>query len=441
MSSPSAHRSVATGLALTLAGSLLGATPATPAALAAESAARAGWGPVTDLAASRSQSRPDVVVGPRGATTVLWRTQNAVVAVRRDPDGRWGAPRRLGNGTAPRLGVDGRGVVTAMWTRHLPDMGPQVMVARRPPGEPWSRPRALSAPVATPGTWGKGAFQTGLAVGHDGAVLATWLWGADDSGSSRVQARYRPAGRGWNDVATLSPVEARTPVGAVGDDGRAVVVYTVDARAFAVRRAAGGWVPRREIGRHVQPPQVAMSDAGEVTVAWSALLLSEGRFRPQAVVGRAGGGWSAPRTLDLSDHARSEPAVTTGPLGRTTVLWSRSDGSVVVAGRVPGRPWTGPTRLAGPGAPVVGGPPYLGLAVGRSGAVVATWTRGSAGSHAVEAAFRGSRGGWQPAQQLSPRGLDAAAAEASVGPGDRAVAAWRAVADDGLNHVQLRWRR
>ena len=104
---------VSAGVLLAVAG-LAGAAP---------SAARASaWGPVVDLAAAPGTSRPDVVVGPHGATTVVWRTQNGIVAATRSPGGTWGAPHRLGNGTSPAAAVDGRGGVTVIWVRHQPDM-------------------------------------------------------------------------------------------------------------------------------------------------------------------------------------------------------------------------------------------------------------------------------------------------------------------------------
>ena len=113
--------------------------------------------------------------------------------------------------------------------------------------------------------------------------------------AARVQARYRPAGAGWGRIATLSQVEANSPVcaGQVDAAGRAVVVYVVNGTAYAVHRPRAGGPRPEVIGRHVEPPQLAVGDAGDMVVVWSALLLDLGDFRPQAVTRPVGGPWSA----------------------------------------------------------------------------------------------------------------------------------------------------
>ena len=399
----------------------------------------ASWGPVIDLAQSRSISRPHVVVDRQRTTTVVWRTRNAVVAIRQNARGRWGDPRRLGNGGRPQVGVDRAGTVTAIWTRHLPGWGPQVMVSRRPRGGRWSHPRALSAPVESQGSSAHGAFEADLAVSSRGAVLVSWLWGADDSGASRVQARYRPAGHRWHRIVTLSPVEARSPVCAIGHHGRAVVVYTVFARAYAVRRSAEGWAPKRLIGRHVEPPQVAMDDAGDVTAVWSALE-ADRNFRPEAVTRQVGERWTAPRTLDplAQQQLASWPTVTMTPRGHSTVAWGRSDDRVVVADHRRTGSWSSAWTVAGPGDPVDLASSTLGITAGRSGAMLLTWTRGSAGSRYVEAAFRPSGGTWQAPRRISPKDVDAAAAATFVRRRSHAIAAWRGYDSAGAAHLQLR---
>ncbi|MGZ6781034.1 MAG: hypothetical protein ACXVF1_00035 [Nocardioidaceae bacterium] len=401
----------------------------------------ATWGPVIDLAQSRSISRPDVVVDRAGNTTVVWRTLDAVIAIRQSAAGVWGDPKRLGRGTAPKVGVDGAGTVTAVWTRQLPGWGPQVMAARRVPGGQWAKPVAVSAPVASQGTSAHGAFGADLAVSHDGAVLVSWLWGADDSGASRVQARYRPAGQRWHAIATLSPVEARSPVCAIGNHGRAVVVYTVFARAFAVLRSPDGWTRRRQIGRHVEPPQVAMDDAGDVTAVWSALE-ADRVFRPQAVTRRVRGRWTAPHTLERSTGPQtfSWPTVAVTARGHSTAAWVRSNARVVTADHPVGGSWSSVRQVAPPSAdPVEPALPNLDITAGRSGSMLLSWTRrqGTA-SHYIEAAYRPTGHGWQQPARVSPAGVDAAAAEAFVRAGDRAVAAWRGYDSNGAAHLQLR---
>jgi len=401
--------------------------------------ADATWGPVTDLALSPSISRPDVVVDQNGNTTVVWRTLAAIIAIRQNAAGVWGDPRRLGRGTAPEVGVDGAGTVTAVWTRQLAGQGPQVMTARRPVGGRWSAASPVSAPVDSQGNTAHGAFDAHLAVSNDGAVLVSWLWGADDSGASRIQARYRPAGHGWHGIATLSPVEARSPVCAIGNHGRAVVVYTRFGHVFAAERSTAGWSPRREIGAHAEPPQVAMDDAGDVTAVWSAFE-SDGIFRPQAVTRRIGGAWSPPHTLDASldqPLTAPEPVITSGPGGNSTAAWVRPSGQVVVSDHPLGGSWSRVKQVAPTGDRAETVPPYVDITAGRSGSMLLTWTRDGGSSHYIEGAYRPAQRSWQQPVRISPAGVDASAAETFVRTGDRAVAAWRAQDSDGA-HLQLR---
>lgn len=403
----------------------------------ATAATDASWGPVVDLAHGAHLSRPDVAVAGDGTETVVWRAGSSVTSRQKRPSGTWSAPKTLGHGTQPQVGVDGAGTVTALWVRHLPGWGPQVMTARRPAGGRWSRPRAVSAPVASQGNSAHGAFEPDLAVGHDGAVLVSWLSEADDSGASRVQARYRSPGGRWDAVKTLSPVEARTPVCAVGDDGRAVVVYTVFAHVFAARRTATGWVARRELGQHAEPPEVAMDDSGDITAVWSGLQ-GDGVFRPQAVTRPAGGTWSAPQTFDTAaTQSPSWPAVGISSAGLSTVGWARADGQVVAADHPSTGSWSEPTVVAPAGDAVRSAPPALRVTVGRAGDALLSWTRVAAGQHRVEAAYRPGGGAWQPRRRVSPSGSDAAGAAAFVRAA-RSVAVWRGYDAGGTAHVQLR---
>ena len=93
----------------------------------------ATWGPVIDLALSQSQSRPGVVVDRAGNTTVVWRTLTAIIALRQNAAGVWGTPHRLGHGIAPKVGVDGAGTVTAIWTGSSPGSGCKRCGDRPPP--------------------------------------------------------------------------------------------------------------------------------------------------------------------------------------------------------------------------------------------------------------------------------------------------------------------
>ena len=204
--------------------------------------------------------------------------------------------------------------------------------------------------------------------------MVTWLREPEDSGAARVQARYRRAGAGWGGIATLSPVEANSPVAAIdatGSAGRRLHRERDRLRCTPGRGSVGR--PGR-IGRHVEPPQVAVDDAGDIVVVWEAFVPSSGVFGPQAVTRPVGGPWSDPVTLDSDGLHRAR--------GRRWTPWHqhRRLGRAPTAGRwcrphpVDGA-WSSPSPSHRAGDRAVPVPPYLQIRVGRSGAAAGAWTR------------------------------------------------------------------
>ena len=271
----------------------------------------------------------------------------------------------------------------------------------------------MSAPVRSQGSTAHGAFLRDLAVGRSGAVGGQLALGCrglrGGAGPGEVPSGRRRVGPDRHP----SQVEANSPVCAVDAAGRAVVVYVVNGTAYAVRRPAGRWTAPEVIGRHVEPPQLAVGDAGDVVVVWSALLLDLGVFRPQAVTRPVGGPWSAPVTLDSAGP--TEPVVGTGPGGTSTAAWARPDGSVVASRHTRTGTWSAPRVVAPPGDRVVPQSPYLQVSVGRSGAVLLSWTRQRGDASTVGAAYRppgtpGSRRTGSRPRRCGPRRRGASSA-------------------------------
>ena len=396
------------------------------------------WGPVVTLDRAGQVSRPDVVVDEHGTETAAWSRAGSVVVARRAAGGHWGPHVDLGEGKDPQLGIDRDGTVTIVWSRTLLGHGPQVMTAAHPVPGRWSTPVALSPHVAAGN--GRGAFGPVLAVSRGGAVVVSWLWNEEDSGAAQVQARYQTVDGAWRAVTTLSPVEAASPVSAIDARGRPVVAYVSQGSEFVVRRVAGTWTAPRLVGRHGEPPQVAVGDAGDIVVAFSQLQ-PDGIFRPVAATRRIGGVWHAPVVLDsaldtpLTD---TEPAVVVGPRGRSTVAWTRPDGSVMVSDHFLGGSWTPPVQVAPAADRVQPFPPALQVDVGRSGAALLSWTRETDTATYVEAAYRPQAQAWQMPRRVSPSTVSGAAAEGFVRRGDRAVVVWRGVTAAPQEVVQLR---
>src|SRR3954452_22117109 len=417
------------------AGPAAGAGPPAPAGAVP---AEPHWGPVVTLARGADLGAPAVVVDAAGTTTVAWSRAGSVVATRRPAGGVFGARTALGPGADAQLGVDRNGIVTAIWTRRLPGRGPKVMTARASASGHWGRPAALSPSVADVN--GHGAHVATLAVSRRGAAVVSWLWSEEDSGAAQVQARERPAGHGWGTAVTLSPVEAAAPVCAIDASGRPVVAYVVNGRIFVVRRPASGWTAPRLVGRHGEPPQLAVDDAGDIVVAWSQLQ-PDGIFRPVAATRPVGGRWAAPVTLDPAVGATltaREPSVVSGPLGRSTAAWARSDGSLMVSQRPPGGSWSPPRQVAPAGDPVTGEDPGTRLRVGRSGAVLLSWTRERPTARYVEAAFQPTARPWGAPHRVSPLSVRAGGADGAVQRADRALVVWAGATSPARDVVQLR---
>jgi hypothetical protein len=427
---PRARTAATLLLTLTVAVAATGATGAT--------GAEPHWGPVVTLDRAGQVSRPDVVVDEHGTETAAWSRAGSVVVSRRVAAGHWGPQVDLGQGNDPQLGIDRDGTVTIVWSRTLPGHGPQVMTAAHPVPGRWSRPIALSPQVAEGN--GRGAFGPVLAVSRGGAVVVSWLWNEEDSGAAQVQARYQPVGGAWRAVTTLSRVEAASPVSAIDAKGRPVVAYVSQGSEFVVRRVAGTWTAPRLVGRHGEPPQVGVDDAGDLVVAFSQLQ-PDGIFRPVAATRRIGGVWHAPAVLDPTldtPLTNTEPAVVMGPRGRSTVAWARPDGSVMVSDHFLGGSWTPPVQVAPAGDRVQPFPPALQANVGRSGAALLSWTRATDTATYVEAAYRPQAQAWQAPRRVSPSTVNGAAAEGFVRRGDRAVVVWRGVTAAPQDVVQLR---
>jgi hypothetical protein len=181
--------------------------------------------PVTLSVAGAEALNPQVVVGPDGAATAVWRSgdggSDRIQASSRSAKGVWSTPATLstvsGNAYDPQLAVDPEGMVTAVWIWW--NDYPQVQTASRPPGGTWSRPKTLSSCCEDPQA-------PRVAAGPDGRATALWrapLYGVYEH---MVAATRTPDGS-WSAPVIVSEDSLR-PYGAqvaAGSDGTVAAVW------------------------------------------------------------------------------------------------------------------------------------------------------------------------------------------------------------------------
>lgn len=250
------------------------------------------------------------------------------------------------------------------------------------PGEPWPPSVALS------GT-GRDAWGPQVAVGPDGAAIATWY--RRDGLNDRVQASIRASNGSWSAPVTLS-----------------------------------------ETGEDASDPQVAAGERGAAVVVWRRW--DGTHFRVQAITRRVNGSWSAPATLSEAGEDAWDPEVAMGPHGMAVVVWRRSDGTkgrVQASARMAYGPWSSPVTLSTAGEDAWD--PQV--AVGSRGTAVAVWSRSDGPSDRVQATTRAPNGSWSTPVTLSETGGDALHPQVAVDPNGAATVVWR-LSDGGSDRIQ-----
>jgi hypothetical protein len=340
--------------AATLVVSVQGAVPAATGAEAhGVRAATDTWTPVHVF--ERDPRGEAVVVGPRGATTVVWGSQKGwpepVKAARRMPDGRWLTPVKLGVGYQPVVAADAEGNLVAAWCRDRQGFTTGVWAARKPVGKPWTRPVHISrdkvAPHYPDGGSAYGAMLLDITVGRAGSALVTWEWGNWERNlPNHLQAVYRPAHGTWGPVVPLTPrSEAHNAHAAFARDGTAWVTYELTpakgpARVAVRSRTKAGWGPARTLGRG-SLGDVSVTARGDVTV----MSLRDQRVRV-SLRPAATGTWQQPFALTPKEARVRIWSVATNGSGDVLVAYRWPGRSVNTVRGLPGGRWTRSKLLA-----------------------------------------------------------------------------------------------
>lgn len=273
-----------------------------------------------------------------------------------DSRGRAGRPRVVSRGRRAdlaALAVAPRGAAVVVWFRHRPDGRWRLEAAVREPGAAgFGSPRAVSAPQRLPCCTAVAA-----AISERGDAVVTWrstlrpaAWAALRAGG----ARFRPPQR-------LAPEASDAPRVAMGADGTAAVIYSLQrvplrpGDGLRLHRAPrGGSFGAAEVlnpGGGVTLGNLTVTRTGRTAVAWiepagAQVRMSEAGPRMPAGAGAVLGAGAAPRA----------PVVAVDDDGRAAVAWATR---VPFRRSVAERP-VGALRpaLAGFGAPAALGSPW-----------------------------------------------------------------------------------
>jgi hypothetical protein len=345
--------------------------------------------PVTISTPHRYADDPAVAFDRFGNAIVVWHQfhhTDSVHAAIRPRGGRFGRPVTLASAGAPRypaIAFDRAGDAFALWSvdaagRH----GVQLAIRRR--GGRFGAPATLSA--------GKGdADSPRLAVDARGDVVAVWRQCNDDEfqcgdeGNWLIRATYRPAGGPAEAPVALSAPgrDGEDPAVAIGGTGDAVVLWDrfdneLNTVESSRRPADGTFSAVTTLAAPALDPQVAMDSAGDAIAAW---LKESGPDLEQAIVQSAvrlagGNGFGAAQSVTGSENP-ANLALAMNPRGDAAAVWQHcSSGadscprfSIHAATRLPHGTFGTPVTISPPTQDVF----FPTLAIDPGGEAVAAW--------------------------------------------------------------------
>jgi PKD repeat protein len=330
------------------------------------------------------------------------------------------------------VAVNARGDAVAVWTQKQ-GTTQTVQAAVRPPGGNFSAPQAIGVTLPC---FFLGILGPSPKVGIDAQGNAIAVWAKPLAASNVIQAAVRPAGGTFgpaNDISDPSRTANTDPDIAMSATGSAVAVWSWNDGSKTViqvaTRPAGGSFPAAGAattisasGQNATNPRVAMNDRGDTAVVWTRTngtnVIAQARVRP------AGSTFAATVDLSAAGADAGSPDVAIDPAGRATAVWTRSN-------LVESRFLTSAGALDGgidnvsDAAESVGSP---SVALDDANNAVAVWTGGTL----TKAASRASRASFAPPQTVSSPGDSNALPRVAMDRAGNAVAIW----SQGLAVVQ-----
>ncbi len=295
--------------------------------------------------------------------------------------------------TSPQVAFGPRGEALVMW-RSFDGTTTRIQVALRPAGHIFSPPQAIPDP-------GRDAAEPQIVFDRSGGALAVWT---SVVGSSRlVQAAFRPAGRGFGPVQTISDPgqDATGPQIALDVQGNALAVWHrfdgTTRRVQAAFRSAGGSFGAAQtispVGQDCSQPQVRYDLSGNVTVLWR--LATGDTSQLQSTFRQTWGSFAPVQTLSAlgSNVFWTQLAVDGRGAALAVALWQEIDDFGTHHIKAATRPAAQPFRAAEVIKSVDVSQPQL--AIDGRGDAIAVWMGSTGADTSVRAALRA------PAQTVS----------------------------------------
>ena len=332
--------------------------------------------PVSDT--DRSIFDPQIAVDAAGNATAVWRINDGsnfiIQASTKRVDESWQDPENLSadgyDANTPQIAVNAAGNATAVWT--INDGSNFIIQAKTKLVDGiWQDLNNLSTP-------GRTAREPQIAM--DATGNATAVWAEDDGSNYIVQARTKPFGESWQDIATLS-----------------------------------------DAGQSAREPQIAVDADGNATAVWVRYNGSE--YIIQASTKRVGESWQDPENLSADGYDTSVPQIAVNAAGDAAAVWVGSDGSneIIQATTKPfGESWQDPVDLSEAGRNNVA--PQI--AVNADGNATAVWVRDDGSHYIVQAKTKPFGGSWQDIATLSEAGQDTRGPQIAVDAAGNATAVW-----------------
>lgn len=371
-----------------------------------------------------------------GAAAAAWLGgYEAVLVATKAPFGSFGpavafpvaSGGSAGSGGGVDVGVDGEGAATAVW---VDGSGGQV--------EAGTALYGLAGGRETLSPSGSYDQAPAIAVDEHGDAVAVWVRSGGEAVSA-IEAAYRPAGGHFGAPAELSPqgADATQPSVAIDANGEAIVAWRngTSIEAASIHPAgllAGSETISGALAGARGAPAVAIDAAGAGAVAWGAE--GGGSANVELATRSPGGAFSAPQEIASVPSGSPDPQVGLSAAGEVTLAWSSYSAETGYEVLAAWGPLAEPAAISTPGsAPssTPGSAPSSGpvvvasaarspsLAVDAGGDALLSYLGEQGGTTFAAASYRPARGGFGGESVISGEG----GAAGSVAGGEAAPVA------------------
>ncbi len=284
-----------------------------------------------------SAYEPHAAVDATGTVTAAWcMSDGEVWANQYFPASGWGTPTLVeANTTAgcsgPQVVVDPGGNATAVWyeTRFIPTFVRDIWASRFVPGSGWEPALLIETNEGQ-------AQEPQIDVSDSGEVTAVWLQLNVTLNKLDVWANRYVPGSGWGTAALIEMHDGNAgwPDIAVEANGNATAVWEqynfTNASLFSNRYTVGsGWglaapIPMSNDSGGGTNAQVATDENGTAFATWKqwdgiVYSIWASRYTP-------GYGWGNASLLETDSGLAHDPALAVSAAGEATVAWGQDDG-------------------------------------------------------------------------------------------------------------------